>query len=151
MNHAPRRLVAISILFMICGSLSILPAIGFCLIGSETLANLDKTGGGGPGLGVALMGMFLSFAGSLGVALGLLTTLAGLGLKRMKRWGLWSSYVVLGLWILLGILVLFVFGSSLLFELSFIGLVGGLVGVGIIGFPVKVGIYLRQKRDCFKS
>jgi hypothetical protein len=96
MNHAPRRLVAISILFMICGILSILPAIEFCLIGSDTLANLNKTGGG-PGLGVALMGMFLSFAGALGVVLGLLTTLAGLGLKRMKRWGLWSSYVVLGL------------------------------------------------------
>ncbi len=88
-------------------------------------------------------GGVLIFAGLAGIVLGLVTILAGFGLKRMKQWGLWSTYVVMALWLLVDALVLMFSGFSLAYLTIKLCVLIGLM------LSIIIGIYLIRVRDCF--
>jgi uncharacterized membrane protein (DUF2068 family) len=71
------------------------------------------------------------------------TILAGFGLRRMKQWGLWSTYVVMLLWLLIDALVLLFAGFSLAY------LTIKLCVVMSLTLSAVIGMYLIRVRGCF--
>jgi hypothetical protein len=134
----PHGIKRISTLYMVCGILTLLTSILSALIAYNLFATLGESGGGGPGIGTLLAIVLLVGISLIGAILGLVTIAAGVGLKKMKMWGLTCAYISTGLWILFGLLIVLMF----ILAFSLPGCILSLIGVFIIGISMKNRSYL---------
>jgi hypothetical protein len=147
-RHIPRGVKRISTLYMVCGILTLLTSILSALIAYNLFATLGESGGGGPGIGTLLAIVLLVGISLIGAILGLVTIAAGVGLKKMKMWGLTCAYISTGLWILFGLLIVLMFIPSL-FSLP--GCILSSIGALIISVSIKNRIYLDRVSHYFKD
>jgi hypothetical protein len=135
-QHRPVGVTLISIWFLLSGILTLLIGIVSILLVMAIFTPSSDIEGPRAVVGA----IAVSFLGGAGTILGLTTTLSGLGLIMMKRWGLWCSDATMALWtmfnIALTVLALLPSGDPGMFLANAVCTV---VSVAII-------IYLRQKK-----
>jgi uncharacterized membrane protein len=144
--HIPRGIRLISNLYIFGGILMLLTSIW--LVWLEYISLIVENNGGGPGIMAVLIFPILVGAHSIGALHGLVTIAAGVGLKKMKRWGLKCSYISTRLWILFGLLVILIYLPSL-FSLP--GCVLSSIGALIIGISMKNWSYLDRVSHYFEA
>jgi hypothetical protein len=147
MRRVPRRIRLVSALFLCSGILVLFVSIGIMLLGVALMSTIDEgkllrddEGSFSQMFG----GGVLIIGGLAGIFLGSLTILAGVGLRRMKRWGLWFSYIAIVLWLLVDLVVLLIFGIVSKF------LIINLAVVTISILCVVIGVYLVRMRTYFE-
>jgi hypothetical protein len=94
-QHRPLGVTLLSIWFLLSGILILLIGIGSILLVMSIFTPSSEIEGPRAVVGA----MVFSLLGGAGSILGFTTTLSGLGLVLMKRWGLGCSYATIALWI----------------------------------------------------
>jgi FtsH-binding integral membrane protein len=132
-RKVPRGVAIISILSLLGGILLSLISMSLFLLGSAMYTS--EPPGGPQGILHGWVSIVCMDTGLIGVTLGVFTTLSGLGLRRMKRWGLWCSYLTMTLWVLANMFVVSLYG---------INLIAILICTAMIGIAVAISIYLNR-------
>jgi hypothetical protein len=145
--HIPRGIRLISTLYILGSILTLLISILLALSAYSLFATLDESGGGGPGIGRFLASLLLAGMSSIGTLHSLVTIAAGVGLKKMKMWGLTFAYISTGLWVLLGLLIVLMFMPAI-FSLG--GCILSSIGALLIGASIKIWTYLNRVSHYFK-
>jgi hypothetical protein len=103
----------------------------------------------GSGKGIIALFLFPILVGfnSIGALHGLVTIAAGIGLKKMKMWGLKCAYVSTKLWILFGLLIFLMF----ILTFSLPGCILSSIGALIMGISMKNWTYLDRVSHYFKD
>jgi hypothetical protein len=143
--HLSRGIRLISTLYIFGGILMLLTSIW--LVWLEYISLIVENNGGGPGIMAVLIFPILVGAHSIGALHGLVTIAAGVGLKKMKRWGLKCAYMSTRLWILFGLLIVLMSVPSLL---SLPGVILSSIGALIIGAAMKSEIYFSRVSHYFE-